>query len=174
MIPQRRLTITDTLILVAAAGGGFAFARDWLGRYGQRNGPYSGYETFVVTACWAALAISIALIPLRLLPPRPRWSSLCWQPGFVACFAVLVSSACATFTHLPFMIEKSSGVIHGLWMYSVVDPIRIGPTIVAMWSLLAISKRWRSEASGIDRAGRAMGFIWIASYVFSIFGHMLL
>src|SRR4051812_48310215 len=39
-------------------------------------------------------------------------------------------------------------------MYSVADPIRIGPKIVAMWSLLAISKRWRSEASGIDRLFR--------------------
>ena len=162
-IPQRRLTIADALILVAAAGVGFAFARDWLGRYRQLNGnSFTGYEVFIYTTCWAALAISIALIPLRLRRPRPRWRSLRWQPGLVACLAVLVSLVCSTFTYLPTIIKTPAGVT--LWLQMVVWPTHIGPVIVAMWSLLAIGNRWRSEASWIDRAGRTLGFFWIASY----------
>jgi hypothetical protein len=65
--PQRRLTIADALVLVAAAGCGFAVAREWLGRDRRFYDSYfPGYDTFIATASWAALAISIALIPLRL------------------------------------------------------------------------------------------------------------
>ena len=151
--PQRRLTIADALILVAAAGCGFAFAREWLGRDRQFNdNSFPGYQTFMITACWAAFTISIALIPLRLRQPHPRWQVLRWQPGLVACFAVLLSLILGTFTYLQLIVAHSNGLT--IWMQMVVSPSHVAPMIIAMWSLLAIGKRWRSEASWIDRAGR--------------------
>jgi hypothetical protein len=38
----------------------------------------------------------------------------------------------------------------------------IGVSIAASWFLLLITGRWRSERSWIDRAGRALGWYWIA------------
>ncbi len=37
----------------------------------------------------------------------------------------------------------------------------IGFAVIASWVALALARRWRSERGWIDRAGRAVGLLWI-------------
>ena len=39
----------------------------------------------------------------------------------------------------------------------------IGTAIAASWILLLVSGQWRPERSWIDRAGRVLGWFWIAA-----------
>ncbi len=36
-------------------------------------------------------------------------------------------------------------------------------TVVLAWVVLAASRQWQAEPSWIDRAGRALGVLWIAT-----------
>jgi len=38
----------------------------------------------------------------------------------------------------------------------------IGVAVASSWVLLLVSRQWRPERSWIDRAGRALGWFWIA------------
>lgn len=39
--------------------------------------------------------------------------------------------------------------------------VAIGHAIVAAWSILAISGRWKAEPTWTDRLGRVLGATWI-------------
>ena len=51
------------------------------------------------------------------------------------------------------------------------------PAVALAWIVLFISGRWESESGWVDRAGRAIGFLWIALFtevVILMYGHVLL
>jgi hypothetical protein len=48
-------------------------------------------------------------------------------------------------------------------------PSEVGCAIAAAWVVQWASGRWRPEAYWIDRLGRALGFLWIATIPFSAF-----
>lgn len=100
--PERPFTISDAMILVAAAAVGLILVRSYLpgfvrhistlGRqiadpwglwvaYGWLQGP---------VACFV-IPFMAGLVAMRLLPPRPPRRRLLSQPGFVACVAALAS-----------------------------------------------------------------------------------
>ena len=39
----------------------------------------------------------------------------------------------------------------------------IGAAVASSWMLLLVSGQWRPERSWVDRAGRALGWFWIAA-----------
>ncbi len=36
-------------------------------------------------------------------------------------------------------------------------------TVVLVWVMLAVTRKWQAEPSWIDRAGRLLGVLWIAT-----------
>lgn len=46
-------------------------------------------------------------------------------------------------------------------MIMVLAPVLVGLSISASWMTLLLGRRWRAEASWIDRLGRALGVLWI-------------
>ena len=40
-----------------------------------------------------------------------------------------------------------------------------GWTVAAIWLVLVLSGRWRTERSWIDRLGRLLGVVWIAAAI---------
>jgi hypothetical protein len=162
---RRRLTFADAMILVAAIAAAFALAR----AYVLRVMPGSHPAFFVrMTIVFVALALTIALIPLRLLRPRP--CHIGRLPGFVACCAVALASA--------FILAGQANT----WLQPLTGPERAEPNIRAInlvfnllrldlystavagsWLALALSGRWRPERDWIDRGGRALGACWIVS-----------
>ena len=93
---------------------------------------------------------TIALLVMRLREPRPPWGGLVKQPGFWGCVAPLAAIC----------------VLIGWPQYGVdVHRAVVGASVVVAWLALAISRRWRAEASWIDRAGRVVGVLWLATVI---------
>ena len=139
----------------------------------------------LVLASPFAMIWTLAILGLRLRRPRDRWRRLVRQPGQVAgLMAALVLAVCmvgfATMCvrvigqpTLWIWTAKYSGG-GGAWMgwppgYLLFETdhfldtmAMIGVAVAASWVLLLLSRQWRPERSWIDRAGRGLGWFWIA------------
>jgi hypothetical protein len=115
----------------------------------------------------------VALLFLRLRRPRPGLRRVSRQPGAVACAAgtaaVVAGGVIVLSRHL-FSNGNPLGMIstwppwHELYEWPMVEA-RISAAVVAAWTALGLSGRWRSEPSWIDRAGRVMGAYWVCLWL---------
>jgi hypothetical protein len=87
---------------------------------------------------------------LRLRHPRPEPRQLTRQSGFVACM-VSMGAALAAFA-----------IVGMNWFSQSVLSLRVmrGVAVLLLWIVLSLPP-WQSEASWIDRLGRAVGWGWI-------------
>ncbi len=167
----RKFTILDAMILVAAVACGLAMSRavdpawydgahtqNWFGRI--TDGPVR-----VSAALPYLIALTPAVLLMRIRCPRPRWRRVMRQPGMAACSAAMVPIVVALLrlqcrgwplaTSTPFGMEK---IWDPLYWDCAFDA---GLWVVAAWLALALSGRRRSEPSGIDRLGRLVGAGWL-------------
>ncbi len=113
---------------------------------------YVAVNTWFIVAEGMSLllvAVTPALLLIRLRRPRPGWRALMRQPGFVAVVAAVV----------------------GFWAfwyggyYGVPVPrpsILSGSAVLLAWAFLAATGLREREPGWVDRAGRLVGFVWIA------------
>ncbi len=173
----RPFTLLDAMILVAATAAAGPGLR-WVGRFLEPDnlpdllyqlparGEFGAFGlVLVVLSPPVAVAWTVAAIPLRLRRPRPPWRRLGRQPGWVA--------ACSA---VPGMAVLALGVgVNVLgWGGSVfylddiemslfvLAPSLAGATVLGAWMALVLGRRWRAEASWLDRLGRALGVYWLA------------
>ena len=99
------------------------------------------------------MIVGAAVLVLRLLDPGPSWREMCRQPGFWASVT-------------PVLILLSMPLVGTLFAIRLSPPLISGAVGVA-WLSLAISRRWKSEPSWLDRTGRVLGFGWLAILVLS-------
>ena len=103
---------------------------------------------------------TLALIPIRLLAPRPRFHRLACQPGMMAAYASGV--ACA-FSAVPFAVSVSAHAWEHVAssdfdrLVLVSFPMFMGLAISVSWMALLLGGRWHAERSWVDRLGRAIG-----------------
>jgi hypothetical protein len=116
--------------------------------------------TFGLLPRYVALGM-VAMLMLRLRRPRPGLRRISRQPGAVACAAgtaaVLAGVVIVVARHL-----FADG--NPLWLEAYDWPpveARVPAAVIAAWIALAVSRRWRSEPSWIDRAGRVLGAYWV-------------
>ena len=118
--------------------------------------------------------VSFALILARASGPRPSWRQCLRQPGFVAALAVASSAffILAGTAIVPYvkdtMYYRSTvrDSMHGYWELVVDDLLAsVGELIVISWIVLAVSRRWRAKPDWIDRTGRIIGVLWIATHI---------
>jgi hypothetical protein len=127
-------------------------------------------------------ATTVAVVAMQTTKPRPSFRRLERHPGAVAC---LVASAALLLIALWFAttmitgralafsqivtrlpdggVTASGGILKlrdtGRWLIVYGD--RVGFTVAGAWLYLSLAGLWRSEATWIDRLGRAMGWLWI-------------
>jgi hypothetical protein len=114
-----------------------------------------------------AAAFMLALIPIRLLRPRPGLRRLVRQPGFAACCAIAAVLAFGFVEGLILVffrdVQKGWG---NVWPFQQLWSIGIAFcgifAVAGAWLLLALTGRWRAEKSWVDRLGRVLGTVWVA------------
>jgi hypothetical protein len=183
-LPIRRFQVLDAMVLVAATAVGLGAAESLIRLLGGRFPPdevtphMALRETVVrVVARLGCLIMSwaLALIVLRLRPPRPALRELGARPGFAACLAILLNGLILTSIvcgdrgfERPLFAFGLYGVLisdfsYGAFVSDVVEPISHARVVAIVWTVLALSGARTSEANWIDRAGRALGWLVIGS-----------
>lgn len=167
----RRFTILDAMILIVAAAAGLSLARA-VGVFDAEEpiGLNGNLTDLLECLLFAATA---GFIAVRLRRPRPTLRRLGRQPGFVACMAFVVASACNILDISSFAIclngfTAEAGIAFGYSARRIFDAFRIGPAVILAWVVLSLSTAWRPERGWIDRFGRACAVFWILIYLFEI------
>lgn len=159
----RRCTLLDVMILVAATALGLTMNRA-TPKIPYGGSRISGAIFFALLAAVPHLvAWTFALLLIRLRAPRPGFRRLVRQPGFVACGAAAFVSLLCGGSGLLFLVGGSR-VSMTLWSFIDYTP-ELCFVVVGAWLALAANGRWRAEPGWIDRMGRAIGVLWIASNV---------
>lgn len=107
---------------------------------------------------------TLTWLVLRLRGPRPNLRHLARKPGFVACLVAVAVTAFGSVSTLVYQAglfgsNPADWLIAGIWTQ------RIGFSVAAAWLTLALNRRWRPERGWIDRMGRVLGWLWVASAV---------
>lgn len=173
---RRRFTLLDIAILVAASACGLAVV-GWLNSLikGQDAGNILGYlvrlyvsrqfgeagTIAVMLALPMMAAWTMALIPLRLIRPRPRFRRLACQPGWMACCAVVLALGIAAAISGAVLAIQGRAQALSLLEGSPVLTLAFGPAVLASWMALILGRRWRPEPSWVDRLGRILGVVWV-------------
>jgi len=109
-----------------------------------------GFQVFEVLV----LSLTPAFLLVRLRRPRPSIRAMLRQPGTVAGLAVTFGYFWVT------------GWLHRLFFgrinFHCGTAVAVGATVAVAWALLALSRRWETEPSWVDRMGRLIGAVAIA------------
>ena len=176
----RRFTIADGMILIAATAAGIALS----GRIRPEvwSNPRVQFDSWKAALYFASVTMLMGLpcliawtltIPLlRIRGGFQSWRRVARRPGMAACLLVwlslplsvglilggqVYSSGIARFRSRVDLYGAASVLMEILWTASPL----IGWGVAMGWSLQAIQGRWRAEPTWTDRAGRALGTIWI-------------
>jgi hypothetical protein len=190
----RPFRISDGLVLVAATGLGLAGCRFlfslrdlvWGDLWKTSNS--SAYTTVLAIAIGTAPLVSVllacltlAVLVLRLAPPRPRRGRLWRQPGFLACVAVAFTLGWKLAGLLVLIVAELAtsrtpglpppGQLLGELMAILLVPRgNIGGSVLLVWSIAWASGRCRPEPSWVDRAGRVLGAAWVGITLLGVLG----
>jgi hypothetical protein len=177
---KRAFTLIDAMIVIAASALSLVMIRDYLNDERVLR-ILSAPDVWSISQIWIrgcvyvgvlaplAVSLSLALFILRLRRPRPEMRRLLRQPGMVASTATVIAGCLFV---LKFLLSYYLGApnrpiwtqpLYQLWMTRLPWS---GEVAAAAWILLWLSGNWHSEASWIDRAGRALGVYWIVTGIF--------
>jgi hypothetical protein len=179
--PRRPFRLLDSMILVAAIAAGCSLTPA-CARSAQHSVDHWWLklvkpEDLIDWLVGAPLALSLlvipltamvmlALIPIRLVGPRPEIRRLVRQPGLNASCALAVA---ALFSGLPVaagaLVARLSpneffSMLLSKWLF-LSGTMYGGAAIMASWLTLFVGGRWRAQASWVDRLGRAMAVFWL-------------
>jgi hypothetical protein len=184
MLP-RKFTLTDAMVLVAAAAISLVPIREYLTFVQDRRIVDSIPREWSLASIWRfstlaagmlaplALSLSLGLWILRLRKPRPAWRSLFRQPGAVASTAVVAESSLFVLKvwFAQAYIQSRSRPLEPLIDLWINRLPWTGEVIAVAWLVLWLCGSWEPESSWIDRFGRALGVYWVASGV--LFHYMM-
>jgi hypothetical protein len=159
----RSFTIADGMILVAAAGLALAD----LGLDHMVWEPT--WQSVHSRLAWAWFVFTVALVPIRLLRPRPGRDDFWRQPGWIACSSVSIAMGALVLdrslwvARFAFRAGKFRLMYANVYVWDFVLQLdsRAMLIVAAAWGVLVLSGRWRAEPSWIDRLGRLIGLGWI-------------
>jgi hypothetical protein len=161
--PARRPTIADAMIVCAAVAAWFAIVRASLPirDFPARMAVPFGWEAAILAALGTS---TVALLAMRLIPPRPPIRRLALQAGFAAC---LVASLACSAVGMPALAYNT--ITGQSWNPAgLLEGFTHGPgfAVAGAWLILALGGIWRPvPADWLDRLGRAAGVTWILSPV---------
>jgi hypothetical protein len=176
----QRFSLIDAMVLIAELALGFRLIRGLsLGRFlikydpvGPMSPRYLAPWTRLDWFDWAVqtalnrfyfvlpilATLTVAVVLLRLRPPRPRLARLLRQPGIAA--SVAATSAIALW--VPAVGAWATRRNLDEYQSLVFLTISAGSAVASCWTILLIGGRWRPDPGWGDRVGRVLGIVWLA------------
>ena len=188
MTPTRRFTLLDAMIVVGAVALAIAGTRwkyvgyAWFWNLHREGWTPGATLRRLVTAMAFALpslfAATVAVVLARLARPRQPLRRVALQPGSAACGVALLAIATETVGYVAQQAHYWITMGHPWsafrkWIedFGVLDifathvlirsTYAVGCAVLAVWAVLALSRRGRPERSWIDRAGRVLAAAWV-------------
>jgi hypothetical protein len=185
---RRRFTLLDAVVLIAATALALRLCQDVMA--GQTEDFRTPWEIVadmkargflfapVQILYWSQIAApflvcwNLVLVPLHLVPPRPRLRSLARRPGLIAGLATTATLAIVGSGGLLLALPSlwgakldSDSLGHAIYPTSframLSGMFADGVAIASAWIVMAIGGRRRPEPIWIDRLGRALGWTTI-------------
>jgi hypothetical protein len=183
---QRRFTVGDLMILVAATAAALALmmvpldqvspieivhdfferpkggweVREVLNRIAQ----FTLWPVFPFIASW-----TVALLALWLRWPRHSRRRLGRQPGAMAAIVGTVAVGLATALGVVTSLTFDPDLERGFMRTSDLGSILAGAMILGGWIAMAVGGRWRPEPDWLDRFGRLLGVIWVVTGLLGLY-----
>lgn len=127
------------------------------------------WGTLMLRHTQATVAVlTLVVLVLRILGPRPYLRRLTRQPGFNASFAATLAICFGG--ALNYATSKSTfnpgHVAQGYtWTFFFPNGSEPGLAVASCWTVLLMGRRWRFERSWIDCLGCLVGVYWIIMIV---------
>lgn len=174
---RRRVLVLDLMILVFALAGGLSQALHLYREasdYYQRNSPRIGLVWGIADTATLSIAatepvvelLAVALIAVRLIPPRPEVRDLARQPGLIACCNIVLSMIlgwiwlyavlCYNVNHVMKLYEPRSIAI------LAVPAMMRGAAVAAGWFTMALTGSMKLERGWVELIGIALGLYFVA------------
>jgi hypothetical protein len=172
MKPLRRFNLADAMVMIAATAIAFAFvqfqglpwilAEKWFPPNDNILRPPEDGDLAALISSFL-IPWTVALFFLRFNGPRPSRHRLFMRPGFAAC---AIASAMMVFLCLDnyreYVFAYRSFMAPGIQNVVALNyRISISFATAGLWAMMAAFGRWHAEPTWIDRAGRAVGILWI-------------
>ena len=179
----RPFNLFDAVILLAAVAGGLGWAREDIAATIWAREEPSGLImcdhmlmrpvtfadrlfTFRRGTAHSVACGTVALLFVRLRPPRPHAARLMRQPGAVAvATAVAYNVVVACGFAMAFLIRAKYKPQWSDYAAQAIDVHGTAMAIAAAWVILVLSGRWRALATWIDRSCRVIGLAWIGLWI---------
>lgn len=184
----RRVEILILILLIAAATvvmrndreASEVFSRDWVEAVASRwpppsrsvIGPTLRLGSDLVAAL-VVLTVGLGLAALRgpFVPAGKRWPgrgrAAIAAAGLAVGYGMIrVASSALTDLMSGYLVLSRPHFLHDSLRFCEAFP---KGSIFGAWSLLALAGRWQSEADGLERLGRLLGWCWLASIAFDLF-----
>jgi hypothetical protein len=186
---KRPFRLGDGMVFVAATAVSFAIFRQGLSG-GLNFTTFGGnaeqwlffwmHQVVPFPAMWSLALFAIAAFD-RSTGRRRKLR----HAGVVACCAAVVALALTTLIASAFFglhaLEDNQAIpkifSHGRNAHAMPPfanaPMEelVGAAVLGAWSVMAISGRWKSQPSWIDRTGRVLGIIWIGLFLTYLYGY---
>jgi hypothetical protein len=184
--------IAHLLVLVASTAIAFAIARPQ-----NRGGLIAALSTFNVSwEPWLFLWVyrlgpfpalwSLAVVLISARDDRKRRRAGARFAGIAACYAATAATALSCLVASAFYglhILANRGIIPGIFSHPIdthppppFGSARIegiaGVAVLGAWTVMAAGRRWRTEASWLDRLGRVLGLWWIGTFLIYLYGYV--
>jgi hypothetical protein len=175
---SRRLRVSDSLICIAGLAIGIWVSDVSLIPWAKTSLsiPTEAWRAHPVWLAWhwgglivrhtqpMAAVLTLVLLLLRILKPRPDLRRLTRQPGFTAslaaslaiCIGGALNYATTEATFIPGH-EAQGYTLVALFPHGS-EP---GIAVAACWALLVVGRSWRFERTWIDRLGCLLGIYWL-------------
>jgi hypothetical protein len=169
-----RFTLLDLIGLIAAAGVGVGLARFHFEQVAavSRFAALMEYRGWVYRVALLVLPFAAAIAWSRLRRPWRPARRIAREPGSVALLATAVSVVMILVDEiLSETLPGPPGTRRiGVPWRPLINPAGMlatvpGPAVLAAWATQWLSGHWRIRPGWIDRAGFALGLIWIILFL---------
>jgi hypothetical protein len=170
VIPCRRFTLADALILVAATAIGLALARWYatevlsVGSFFDAPSLRALVARLIEPSTLGVFAWTGAFLVIRLRRPRSSLRRIARQPGMAAASGAAVVCATVALMMTIGVAVRSSRIPSWILAFGNTAPWMAGLAVIAATVNLALSG-CRPERGWIDTLGCALGAGWVALFL---------